>query len=187
MRKTRINGIRLLASLAMLGLLLCQCGPGVEKETTLQPEPPRAVPEIEPPPAVLMVDRLEQVSGIGSYCWLDPAEGVSLCADMVGIITVEDPLVVPAFFTARFHLSLEEEPEELALGVSAVSTEDELPSAGDGWRAWSSAPVELYALSLQRTPEIKLKLAPGMHVLNLFARWERWGDASYGFLLRVVD
>jgi len=187
MMRNRIRGVSVLAVLVMLGGLLCQCGlPGV-LEPTEQPGPTASAPEVEPPPAVLDVDGQEQVSGIGSYCWSDPEEGVAVCADTIGIITPENPMDVPASFTARFQLSPEAEPEELSLRVSPVSTEDEIQPSGEGWRAWSGAPGEVFEMPLERAPEIELNLAPGMHVLELFARWNDWGDVTYGFLLEVRD
>ena len=185
MTRTRMASVSMV--LVILGGLLCQCGPTVAPEPTAWSVPPSQRPEIEPPPAVLEVDGKEQPSGIGSYCWLDPEQGVSLCADMLGIITPENPLVVPSSFTGRFHLSPEEMPGELALRVIPVSAEDEILPSGEGWRAWPGAPGELYPLPLERTPEIALDLTPGMHILELFARWEEWGDVSYGFLLEVQE
>ena len=187
MMRYRIRGISVLAALVMLGGLLCQCGPSVVPEPTEQPGSTATPPEVKPPPAVLEVDGQEQISGTGSYCWSDPEDGVGICADMIGIITPENPMVVPASFTARFHLSPQAEPEELSLRVLPVLAWDEIQPSGDGWRAWPGAPGEVHPLALERAPEIELNLAPGMHVLELFARWEVWGDVSYGFLLEVPE
>ena len=134
-----------------------------------------------------MVDGQEQIAGIGSYCWSDPEEGVAICADMIGIITPENPLAVPPSFTANFQLSPEEKPGELGLRVIPVSPEDEIQPSSEGWRAWTGAPGEVVRLPLERTPEVELNLGPGMHVLELFVRWEVWGDVSYGFLLEVTE
>lgn len=186
MMRDLIRGVGVLAVLVVLGGLLCQCGPSVAPEPTVQPGSTPSAPEVKPPPAVLEVDGQEQISGIGSYCWSDPEEGVALCADMLGIITPENPMEVPASFAARFQLSPEEEPGELALRVIPVSAEDEILPSGEGWRAWPGAPGDLYTLALERAPEIELNLVPGTYVLDLFARWEDWGDASYGFLVEVL-
>ena len=187
MIRNRIRAVSVLVVLVMLGSLLSQCGPSVAPEPTAPTGSTGGAPDIKPPPAVLEVDGQEQISGIGTYCWSDPEEGVAVCADMLGIITPENPLVVPASFTARFYLSPEAEPEELALRVLPVSAEDEIQPSGEGWRAWPGAPGEVYTLPLERAPEIELNLEPGTHVLELFARWEDWGDVSYGFLLEVPE
>jgi hypothetical protein len=142
-------------------------------------------PQVKPPPAVLVVDGQEQVSGIGSYCWSDLDQGLSVCADAIGIITPEQPLVVPSTFTAQFRLAPERMPSELSLQATAVLPDDELLRVPAGTRAWSAAQGEQYALPLQQEPEVDLTLEPGLHVLYLFARWETYGDASYGFLVEV--
>ncbi|MGC9334801.1 MAG: hypothetical protein ACP5JJ_11670, partial [Anaerolineae bacterium] len=51
--------------------------------------------------------------------------------------------------------------------------------------AWSAAGGTEVALPLAAEPGADLALEPGLHVLYLFARWEGFGDASYGFLLEV--
>jgi len=141
--------------------------------------------EIRPPAATLVVDGQEQVSGIGSYCWSDADRGQAICADMFGIITPVEPLVVPATFTAEFRLAPENPPAELSLHVMPVSPDDELQPVSAGTRAWPGGPGEQYVLPLDREPEVELTLEPGLHVLSLFARWEPLGDASYGFLVEV--
>ena len=187
MTDSRVRSVYVLTMLAMLAGLLCQCGPTSSPEPTAQPGPADATPEIEPPPAVLEVGGEEQVSGIGSFCWADPGEGVALCADMLGIVTPEEPLVALLPLTARFHLSPQEEAGELSLRVIRVSADDEILPSGEDWRAWSGAPGDLYPLALERAPQIELNLAPGLYVLELFGRWEHWGDASYGFLLEARE
>ena len=187
MRKAGVRGFLVLAGVVMIAGLLSQCAPRTTPGPTALPEPTRRAAEIEPPPAVLEVDGQEQVSGIGSYCWSDGEGGVRLCADMVGLITPENPLVAPAAFTARFRLAPEEKPGELAVRVIPVAAEDELLPTGEGWRAWQGAAGTLHPLPLGWTPEIALELEPGMHVVELFARWDEWGDASYGFLLEVEE
>ncbi|MGC9335264.1 MAG: hypothetical protein ACP5JJ_14010, partial [Anaerolineae bacterium] len=94
-----------------------------------------AGPQVKPPPAILIVNGQEQVSGIGSYCWSDPEQGRSVCADTIGVITPERPLVVPPAFTAQFRLAPEGVPSELALRVIAVSPADELQPMPAGTRA----------------------------------------------------
>lgn len=185
--RNRLHGVWVLAGLVMLGILLCQCGPIETLEPPTRPASSTAGADVRPSPAVLEVDGQKQVSGIGSYCWSDPEKGVALCADMIGIITPESALVVPARFSARFRLDPEEKPVDLSLRMIPVTAEDEILPSGDGWRAWTGAPGEVRTLRLERAPEIELGLAPGTYVLELSARWDEWGDASYGFLLEVGE
>jgi putative hemolysin len=144
---------------------------------------------VEPPPAWLAIAGQEQISGIGTYCWTQaPVEGetsVGICADMVGIPTSEEPLTASSPFTATFRLAPEERPDELLLEVISVTAADELERWPPGSRGWTFKPGERYSLSLERTPSIELSLEPGLYVLNLFGRWQAWGDASYGFLVEV--
>lgn len=144
-------------------------------------------PQVKPPPAVLAVDGQEQVAGIGSYCWSDLDQGLSICADTIGIITPEQPLLVSPAFTAQFRLAPDGIPSELALRVIAVSPEDELVPVPSGTRAWPGAEGTQVTLPLKAEPEVDLALEPGLYVLYLFARWEALGDVSYGFLLEVPD
>ena len=58
----------------------------------------------DPPPSILEINENEQTSGIGSNCWDVENETYSICADTIGIITPEEPLVTLSLFTA--HLTL---------------------------------------------------------------------------------
>jgi hypothetical protein len=198
----------------VLGLLLAACGPLAEEATpaptagpeTAAPtqEPPTAAPPtaepsptprpadgspaVEPPPAVLEITGREQVSGIGSYCWSEPAgegTGVAICADMAGIPTAEQPLVAGSPFTATFRLGPEGAPDELVLDVLAVTPADRVEPWPPGSRGWQFRPGERFSLPLEREPSLTLSLEPGLYVLALFGRWQPWGDASYGFLVEV--
>jgi hypothetical protein len=146
-------------------------------------------PPPRPPEAILEIDGQTQVSGVGSYCWTAvTAEGATLaaCADTFGTITSEEPLSVPGTFTARIRLALEEEPVELVLRLWPVGGLAESATPHPGWRAWQPQDGERYVLSPEQEPEVALNLAPGLHVLDLFVRWEG-GDVSYGFLVEVQD
>jgi hypothetical protein len=151
-------------------------------------EPEGDSPHVEPPPAILEIAGQEQVSGIGSYCWTEPTgadTAVSLCADMAGIPTAEEPLVASSPFTATFRLAPEETPDELLLEVTHVTVKDELEEWPAGWRGWTFKEGERYNLPLELEPTIELSLEPGLYVLHLSGSWQAWGDASYGFLVEV--
>jgi hypothetical protein len=160
------------------------------KDTT--PRAPKSgsdVLSVEPPPAILAISGKEQLSGIGTYCWTKPKAGeetsVSVCADMAGIPTAEEPLVTRSPLTAVFRLAPDEMPDELQLQVTCVTAEDEVQRWPTGGRGWAFKQGERLSLPLERTPSIELSLEPGLYVLNLFGRWQAWGDASYGFLVEV--
>ena len=147
-------------------------------------------PKMAPPSAILEIAGQEQVSGIGSYCWTEPTKeetAVSVCADMAGIPTAEEPLVVGPPFTAIFRLAPEETPDKLMLEVIPVTTEDEFEKWPAGWRGWPFLPGQRYSLPLEREPFLELSLEPGLYVLQLAGWWQAWGDASYGFLVKVID
>jgi hypothetical protein len=147
-----------------------------------------SAPPVEPPPAILTVGGQEQVSGIGTYCWSEPAgeeTGVAVCADMAGIPTIEEPLLVSSPLTATFRLAPEETPDELLLDVIPVTDQDEFKTWPAGWRGWAFKEGERHSLSQVREPSLELLLEPGLYVLNLTGWWQPWGDASYGFLVEV--
>lgn len=156
--------------------------------TAGRPTPGEETPPIRPPTALLEIDGQQQVSGIGSYCWTQPTgeeTRVSLCADMSGIPTAEEPIPARSPFTAIFWLAPEEKPEELALDVIPVTAEDELPDWPAGERGWTIRAGERYSLPLQRQPSLELTLEPGLYLLHLYGRWPTWGSVSYGFLVEV--
>jgi len=139
--------------------------------------------EIEPPPAILKIDGKEQISGIGSYCWMGAWKG--LCVDMIGIPTAQEPLIASSPFTAHIRLPLQEPPYELRLNVVRVKDEDELNFSARGWRWWKEREEKLFILSLEREQDIELSLEPGLYVLSIGAWWKDKGSASYGFLVEV--
>jgi hypothetical protein len=141
--------------------------------------------EIEPPPAILKIDGKEQISGIGSYCWMGTWK--ALCVDMIGIPTAQEPLLASSPFTAHLRLPLQEPPYELRLNVVRVKDEDELNFSARGWRWWNiwSLQGKRFISPLERESDIGLSLEPGLYVLSIEAWWEEKGSASYGFLVEV--
>jgi hypothetical protein len=144
----------------------------------------------EPPPASLLIGGQNQVAGIGSYCWNtsgDPAQGMGLCVDKMGILTPLDPLTVPAGpFTAQFQLPLDQPPSGVSLSVFPATGD---PSVFDGVQAWmpNTDAGQQVELTLEFAPSVELDLPPGLHVFGLFVRWEGWGDVFYGFLVQVRE
>jgi len=139
--------------------------------------------EIEPPPATLEIDGKEQISGIGSYCWMGTWKG--LCADMIGLPTAQEPLIASPTFTAHLRLPLQESPSELQFNVVQVTEKDELTFNGRGWSWWRTNEGGRFTLTLEREPDIELSLEPGLYVLSIYAWWKEEGSASYGFLVEV--
>ena len=170
--KIRWNKIRIVAGIAILSIFLLAGNAGAY-----------------PPPAILMIDGNEQTSGIGSNCWEVENETYSICADTIGIITPEEPLVTLSPFTAHLTLPLQESPEELGFSATRVTDDDELKEAVNNVRAWrfEGNIGDWHNLPLEREPDINLSLEPGLYVLNVFVKWEEKGDVSYGFLVQVND
>jgi hypothetical protein len=157
-----------------------------ERTTTERPEVagPRS---IEPPLAVLVIDGEKQVAGVGSYCWSEPQGGnetAAVCADMVGIPTVEKPLPVGSSFDARLELPLDEAPETLNMEVIGV-TDADIVETRDGLYWWRPKAGEHHELPLAAPHTFLLDLEPGRYVLSVFARWPNRGDVNYGFLVEV--
>ncbi len=160
--------------------------------------PVTAVPEVEsflvitPPPATLEVDGVTQMAGIGSYCW--SSGGViskSLCADMAGIPTASDPLVLTEFpVTAKFHFEMELVPDNVTISVMPARSGQELVGADSAHRLWN--PSEGWSGSLP--PKVKFEYpfqetefvnGDGLYVILISASWKDRGDASYGFLIQI--
>ncbi len=140
--------------------------------------------KIEPPPAILKIDGKEQISGIGSYCWKGTWK--ALCVDMIGIPTVQEPLIASSPFTANLGLPIQEPPSELQLDVIQVTEQDEINLSARGWRWWStwSLQAKRLTLPLECESDIELSLESGLYVLNIEA-WLEKGSVSYGFLVKV--
>lgn len=146
-------------------------------------QPPSS--ETEPPPAVLQINEVEQVSGIGTFCWSNLAGGPALCLDKIGIPTPSEPVAVESPFIIRFTNPLPEPPDILSLSIIPVSIGDRMSEENDGMYWWPPRPGEQFDLPLEAPHQIELSLEPGLHVLNIFAQWQELGDASYGFLVEV--
>jgi len=127
-----------------------------------------------PPSSILEIDGKEHSAGIGSSCWKVENETYSLCGDMIGVITPSEPLFTRSPFTALLRLPLQEPPEELYFSTFRVTDDDELKEAANSVRAWSlkGNAVNRYKRPLELEPEFNLSLAPGLYVLNVFAKWK---------------
>jgi len=143
---------------------------------------------IKPPPAFLKLNGIEQISGIGSYCW----NGVfsSVCADYAGIPTSDEPLSASSPFTVHLSLPFKESPQELQINVIRVTDDDKIKSSLNGSFMWQVKGENMQEGNYSNlTPEseldINLSLKPGLFVLEVYPRWNEKGDVSYGFLLKV--
>jgi hypothetical protein len=148
-------------------------------------QPPSS--EIEPPPAILQINGVDQVSGVGTFCWSDPAGGPALCLDKIGIPTAPEPVAVESPFIIRYVNPLPEPPDILSLSIIPVLAEDRMSEDIDGMYWWPPGPGEQFDLPLEPPHQIELSLEPGLHVLNIFAQWQQLGDVSYGFLVEVAS
>jgi hypothetical protein len=157
--------------------------PSPTPSAAVAPETPTTTGVVRPPPATLAIGEQTQAAGIGSYCWNMQAGG--LCADMLGIITPLEALVVAeGAFTAQFNLPLAEAPSALSLNVLPATGE---PTIFEGGQAWLPEQGGTFELQLEAAPAIELNLAPGLYVLALFTAWEGTGDVVYGFLVQVGE
>lgn len=160
--------------------------------------PVTAVPEVKPtliitpPPATLEVDGVTQMAGIGSYCW--SSGGViskSFCADMAGIPTASDPLVLAEFpVNAKFHFEMELAPDDVTMSVMPARSGQELVGADSAHRLWN--PSEGWSGSLPPKvnfeypfQETEFVSGNGLYVILISAYWKDRGDASYGFLIQI--
>jgi Tol biopolymer transport system component len=147
------------------------------------PRPPDA--STEPPAAVLQIGELEQVSGIGSYCWTAPSEEVGICADAIGIPSPPDAMVTESPFIAHFINPLSTPLDSLVLSITPVDLEERMSTEVGGMYWWAPDPQNQSNRHLAPPHEVELSLEPGLYLLNYFAQWEEFGDASYGFLVEV--
>jgi hypothetical protein len=206
--------LRPLTVLLIAVFFLAACAPGQTDTPSLPPStnpPPTATPAGpatgtptpaldrptpdwlvmgEPPPATLTIGGQSQVSGIGSYCWntsSDPAGGIGLCVDKMGLITPLDPLIVPAGpLTAEFLLPIADSPSEVLLTVYPAQGEPSIFDGGQGWMPSFDA-AQSFDLALAPAQSIALELEPGLYVFSVFTRWDAWGDVAYGFLVQVGE
>ena len=144
----------------------------------------------EPPPATLNIGDQSQLSGIGSYCWNasgDPAQGMGMCVDKMGLVTPLEAMLVPTGpLTAEFLLPLDDAPSGVLLNVYPAQGEPSVFGEVQGWEPNFEA-AQSHELALVPTQSIALELEPGLYVLSVFARWEGWGDVLYGFLVQVGE
>jgi Tol biopolymer transport system component len=94
-------------------------------------------------------------------------------------------MVVESPFVARFINPLSTPLDSLALSVTPVELEDRMSTEIDGMYWWSPNPTDQSTFHLAPPHEKELSLEPGLYLLNVFARWQEFGDASYGFLVEV--
>lgn len=144
--------------------------------------------DIMPPPASLKINEIEQISGIGSYCWFETWKG--LCADYEGIPTPDEPLPAISPFTVHLSLPLKEPPQELEINVIQVTDDDKIKSYLNGSFMWLPKGEKMQegnysTLALERESDINLSLEPGLYVLHVRPIWTEKGSVSYGFLLNV--
>jgi hypothetical protein len=140
----------------------------------------------EPPAAILQIGELEQEAGISGYCWTVPGEDHGICADGIGFGTQSEPLVVESPFVARFTNPLSASMDSLMLSVRTLEPEDKLPDEPGGLYWWR--PQSKDQITKNPTPpnhKVELSLEPGLYLFNYFAKWEEFGDVSYGFLVEV--
>lgn len=141
----------------------------------------------EPLPAILQIGELEQESGITGYCWTVPGEDHGICADGIGFTTPSEPLVVTSPFVARFINPLSTPLDSLMLSVRTLAPEDKLPEEPGGMYYWR--PNSTDQITKNPVPpnyEVELSLEPGLYLFNYFAKWEEFGDVSYGFLVEIL-
>jgi hypothetical protein len=117
--KIRWNNIRIVAGIAILSLFLLAGSASAD-----------------PPPAILKINGIEQISGIGSNCRKVENETYSICTNTIGIIIPAEPLLTRSQFTAHLTLPLQESPEELGFSTTRVTDDDELKEIVNDVRAW---------------------------------------------------
>ncbi len=146
-----------------------------------------AEPEFDgPPPATLTIDGAQQLSGIGTSCWV--TGGLDrICADYFGVPTPADPLPASSSIKATLQLAVQTPPTSLSLAVFAVSPETDLLPDNPDSASWPF-PGE-YDLSrelrLESRTQFELALDPGLYVFSIYAVWEHLGDVNYGFPVEV--
>jgi hypothetical protein len=141
----------------------------------------------EPPAAILQVGAAEQVSGISSYCWTVPGEDHGVCADGIGFGTSPVPMMVEGSFVAGFTNPLSASLDSLSLSIRHVTLADKLPDEPGGmfwWRPQSEDQVLKQLIPPDY--EVELSLEPGLYLFNYFAKWDEYGDVSYGFLVEIL-
>ena len=146
-----------------------------------------SVESSEPPTAILQIGELEQESVISSYCWTVPGEDHGVCADGIGFGTSPEPLTVEGSFVAGFTNPLSASLDFLSLSIRHLTLADKLQDEPGGMYWWR--PKSEDQVLKQLTPpdyEVDLSLEPGLYLFNYFAKWEEFGDVSYGFLVEIL-
>ena len=152
---------------------------------------------VRPPDAVLTVDGVEQRAALGSYCW-ESWWVRRVCAQSTGPVTPSQPLAVRSPVLPAFHVGDGKYGQPLThLRVFAAGEIEGRLDRSQGTRTWPSPGIrtwpfmrELLEESIDDVglDELRLTLEPGLYVLSVSAQWPGRGrDASYGFLLSVVD
>jgi hypothetical protein len=140
----------------------------------------------EPIPAIMQISDEQQISGVGSYCWTAPGAEVGICADTIGIPTSPEPIAVESPFVARFINPLSTPLDSLTLSVTPLEQEDKLSEEPMGLYWWRPDSGDQINKHLSPPHEVELSLEPGLYLLNFFAKWQEFGDVSYGFLVEVL-
>ncbi len=171
-------------SLLSVILILTACAPIIPiAQPTIATSSPAS---IKPPPAILTISDVAQTGEVGSYCWTDDpsAQKAILCADMAGIPTSSEPLIAADTpFVGRFHLPIKDPPNSLYIAV--MPAQKEIASSQDNLRLWEPAGGWSGGLPLKNEVDYEFQENPGLYVFQLNARWEKYGDVSYGFLIQV--
>ena len=141
----------------------------------------------DPPPVILNIDGQEQISGIGTYCWTQPDSEAGICADAIGIPTLQEALITSSPFTARFNFTIQQPPDFLQLNIINTAEVEELAFEARGLRWWRFEQAMEYEITEENPAEIKLNLDPGRYILGLFGQWQDFGDVTYGFLVDVQE
>lgn len=147
--------------------------------------------ELAPPAPLMTIGEQIQVGGVGTFCWSDFDRGVSICADMIGIPTPIDPLVLDGYANRPFHVQFQlgdlDRISDLVLSYAPVKPKHALPEVTNSPYQWWSVPVFFPSLILPpaQKVDVELSLTPGLYVLNLFAAWKGRGGGSFGFLVEV--
>lgn len=186
MRRTAV-AIVFLALMLLIGA--CQAGSAAPEasptalpatETPTEPAERGPANDTEPAPATLTVNDQSRLGGIGTYCW------AKICADMIGIPTMPEPMEAESPVTATLILPFERVPETVHLSVYAATTDAELDESARGYRWWRpEQELKTQPLKPALEQDVTLDLEPGLYVVNVFAAVENAGDVSYGFLLEV--
>ena len=132
-----------------------------------------------PPPAILQIQSMEQISAVGTYCWSGG------CADMIGIPTPKEAIVSNSPLIATLRLPINVPPNTLEIRVNPASEINELQPSPLNYRWWEAWQGKYESLSLEKEQTINLVLEHGLYVISVFAQWNQRGDVIYGFLVEV--